>query len=81
MKLIRLCAIWLTLGAMALLGLGAPPSWGGQVGMNLSTADQQLLLQVARDSIAAHLKGKAAAPVKTESAVLSEVTRRFRVPA
>jgi AmmeMemoRadiSam system protein A len=77
MKLIRLCAIWLTLGAAALLGLGAPPSWGGQAGMNLTTADEQLLLHVARDSIEAHLKGKAASPVKTESAVLCEARGAF----
>jgi len=77
MKLLRLYAIWLTLGALALLGPGAPPSWGGQAGMNINTADQQLLLQAARASIQAHLKGKAATPVKTDSAVLSEARGAF----
>jgi AmmeMemoRadiSam system protein A len=76
-KFFRLCAIWLTLEAAALSGLGAPPSWGGQDGMNLSTADKQLLLHVARDSIEAHLKGKAATPVKTESEVLCEPRGAF----
>lgn len=76
MKLFRLGAIWLTLGAVALLGLGAPPCWGEKA-MNLSAADKQLLLHVARDSIEAHLKGKSAAPVKTESAVLCEPRGAF----
>ena len=45
--------------------------------MNLSTADKQLLLHVARDSIEAHLKGKAATSVKTDSAVLCEARGAF----
>jgi AmmeMemoRadiSam system protein A len=45
--------------------------------MNLSTADKQLLLHVARDSIETHLKGKAATPVKTDSAVLCEARGAF----
>jgi AmmeMemoRadiSam system protein A len=45
--------------------------------MNLSTADKQLLLHVARDSIEAHLKDKAATPVKTESPVLCELRGAF----
>ncbi len=45
--------------------------------MNLSTADKQLLLHVARDSIEAHLKGKSATPVKTESPVLCEARGAF----
>jgi AmmeMemoRadiSam system protein A len=77
MRLRRLFAIYLSLGAAVLLGLGAPPSWGGQNGMNLSTADKQLLLHVARDSIEAHLQGKAATPVKTDSPVLSEARGAF----
>ncbi len=40
--------------------------------MNLSTAEKKLLLQVARDSIGAGLKGEAAPRVKTSSAVLAE---------
>ena len=70
MNLLRLVAIWLTLGAAAFSGLGAPPSWGGPADMNLSTADKQLLLHVARDSIDAQLQGKAATPVKATSPVL-----------
>ena len=77
MKLLRLYVIWLTLGAAALLGLGAQLSWGEQTGMNLTTADQQLLLHVARDSIEAHLKGKSAIPVKTDSPVLCEARGAF----
>jgi uncharacterized protein len=77
MKFLRRYAIWLTLGAVALLGLGVPPSWGGDAGMNLSTADKQLLLHVAKDSIEAHLKDKAATPVKTDSAVLCEARGAF----
>jgi len=77
MNLLRLSAIWLTLGAGVFSGLWAPPSWGEQAGMNLSTADKQLLLHVARDSIAAPLQGKAAAPVKTSSPVLQEPRGAF----
>ena len=55
----------------------APPSWGEQAGMNLSTADKQLLLQVARDSIAAQLTGKPATPVQTSSPVLQEPRGAF----
>jgi AmmeMemoRadiSam system protein A len=45
--------------------------------MNLSPADQQLLLQVARDSIASHLQGKAATPAKGTSPVLEELRGAF----
>jgi AmmeMemoRadiSam system protein A len=72
MKILRLLAIGLTLGVVALSGLEAPPSWGKPADMNLSPADKQLLLQVARDSIAARLTGKAATPVKTAAPVLQE---------
>jgi len=77
MNMLRLLAIWLTLGAAVFSGLGAPPCWGEQPAMNLSTADKQLLLQVARDSIAARLKGKAATPVKASSPVLEEPRGAF----
>jgi len=77
MNLLRLVAIWLTLGAAVFAGLGAEPSWGEQAGMNLSPADKQLLLQVARDSIAAQLKGKAATPVMGTSPVLEEFRGAF----
>ena len=77
MNMLRLVAIWLTLGAAVFPALGAPPSWGGQADMNLSAADKQLLLQVARDSIAAQLKGEAATKVKAPSPVLEEPRGAF----
>jgi len=77
MNRLRLVAIWLTLGAAVFSGLWAPPSWGEQAGMNLNPADKQLLLQVARDTIGAQLKGKAAAPVKASSPVLEEPRGAF----
>ena len=77
MNLLRLVAICLTLGAAILPGLWALPSWGGPADMNLSPADQQLLLQVARDSIASHLQGKAATPAKGTSPVLEELRGAF----
>jgi AmmeMemoRadiSam system protein A len=77
MNLISLLAIWLTLGAVALGGPGAPPGWGGQAAMNLTPADKQLLLQVARGSIEAQLTGKPAAAVKTSSPVLQELRGAF----
>jgi AmmeMemoRadiSam system protein A len=72
MTMLRLVAIWLTLGAAVFTSLGAPPGWGGKADMDLSTADKQLLLQVAWDSIAAQLQGKAAAPVQAPAPVLAE---------
>lgn len=45
--------------------------------MNLSTADKQLLLRTARDSIAAQLEGRAPAPVKASSPVLGELRGAF----
>jgi AmmeMemoRadiSam system protein A len=77
MNLLRLVAICLTLGAAIIPGLWALPSWGGPADMNLSPADQQLLLQVARDSIASHLQGKAATPAKGTSPVLEELRGAF----
>ena len=77
MNLLRLVAICLTLGAAILPGLWALPSWGGPADMNLSPADKQLLLQVARDSIASHLQGKAATPAKGTSPVLEELRGAF----
>lgn len=77
MNLFRIVAFWLALGSGVFSGLWAPPSWGEPPAMNLSTADKQLLLQVARDSIAAQLKGKAATPVKASSPVLEELRGAF----
>lgn len=77
MRRFYLLAICLTLGIGVFTGPGAPLGWGGQAGMNLSTADQQLLLKVARDSIAAHLQGREPNPVKTSSPVLQEPRGAF----
>src|SRR5665648_1238056 len=77
MNMLRIVAIWLTLGAAVFPGMWAPPSWGEQAGMNLNPADKQLLLQVARDTIAAQLQGKAATPVKVSSPVLEEFRGAF----
>lgn len=70
-------AMWMTLVGLAFTGSGAPPVWGEQAAMNLSPADKHLLLEVARDSIAAHLKGKAAPPVKSSSPVMQELRGAF----
>jgi AmmeMemoRadiSam system protein A len=77
MKRFYLLAICLTLGIGLLTGPGVLSGWGGQAGMNLSTADQQLLLKVARDSIAAHLQGREPVPVKTSAPVLREPRGAF----
>jgi AmmeMemoRadiSam system protein A len=45
--------------------------------MTLTAADKQLLLHVARDSIEAQFKGKAAPPVKVTSPVLQELRGAF----
>jgi AmmeMemoRadiSam system protein A len=77
MNVVRLVAFWLTLGTAVFPGLWAPPVWGEQAAMNLSPADKQLLLKVARDSIAARLHGKAAIPGKVSSPVLDEFRGAF----
>jgi len=77
MNLIRLLAIWLTLGAVVLPGPWPPPGWGGEAAMNLTPADKQLLLQVARSSIEVQLTGKPAAPAKTPSPGLQELRGAF----
>lgn len=77
MKKLYFVAIWLAMVALVFSGPWAVPTWGGPGDMNLSTADKQLLLQVARDSIEAHLKGKAATPIKTFSPVLQEPRGAF----
>jgi AmmeMemoRadiSam system protein A len=77
MNMLRLVAIWLTLGAAVFPGMWPSPSWGEQAGMNLKSADKKLLLQVARDSISAQLKGKAGTPVKATAPVLEEFRGAF----
>jgi AmmeMemoRadiSam system protein A len=54
-----------------LLGL-ASPTLGGQKSMDLSTADQELLFRVARESIRAHLKGETAPLPPATSSLLSQ---------
>ena len=53
------CRIFITLllimGTIALWGVAAPRSWGGEAKMTLSDSDKKLLLQMARASIEAHL--------------------------
>jgi len=54
-----------------LIGL-ASPTLGGQKSMDLSTADQELLFRVARESIRAHLKGETAPLPQATSPLLSQ---------
>jgi AmmeMemoRadiSam system protein A len=77
MKKFCLLAMVLTLGTAAFLALGTPPTWGGAADMNLTAADKQLLLQVARDSIKAQLQGKAATPVQVTSPVMEKPRGAF----
>lgn len=58
MNFLCLLAISLSLMAGSIMGLTAPPAWGGDKGMTISEADQKLLFQVARENIEAHLKGQ-----------------------
>jgi AmmeMemoRadiSam system protein A len=57
------CFVFLLIFLLA--GL-ASPSFGGEKSMDISTADQELLFRVARESIKAHFKG--------EKSVLPQVT-------
>jgi AmmeMemoRadiSam system protein A len=77
MRIRRLLRLWFIVLAGTLTGLSAPPGWGGQAGMNLSKADQELLLRVARQSIEAHLKHQAAPGVTSASPVLREPRGAF----
>lgn len=77
MRIRHLFRLWLLLLAGILNGLTAFPGWGGQGSMNLSIADQKLLLQVARDSIQAHLKDRPAPAVTSDSPVLCEARGAF----
>ena len=57
--------IFLILGTMVLWGPAAPRSWGDEAKMKLSDADKKLLLQMARESIEAHLLDKPVPAVET----------------
>jgi AmmeMemoRadiSam system protein A len=62
----------LLLGTGALWGALALPISGGQEGMSLSKSDKELLFQVARASIQAHLQGEAVPPLKAAPPHLCE---------
>src|SRR5512140_2140292 len=64
--------ILLILGAVVLWGHAAPGVWGGEAKMNLSDADKQLLLQIARGSIEAHLLDKPAPALESTPRSLCE---------
>jgi AmmeMemoRadiSam system protein A len=55
----------------------ASPTLGGEKSMDVSTADQELLFKVARDSIAAHLRGEKTVLPETTSPVLSQFRGLF----
>jgi AmmeMemoRadiSam system protein A len=71
MSILRLLPLLLLLGAVAPSGL-APPCWGGETAMSITEADKRQLLQLARASIRAHLKGEATPSLKGASPLLSE---------
>jgi len=67
----------LVLGTYAAISLPAPPSWGEKTEMSISEADQKRLLQLARDSIRAHLKGEGIPSLEGASSMLSELRGAF----
>lgn len=67
-----------TLPSFALLVfLLAAVGWGGQAAMDLTKSDQELLLRLARDAIAAHLKGGTVSMPESISPVLCEPRGAF----
>ena len=72
MSILRLLPLLLILGTYAAISLPAPPSWGGETKMSISEADKQRLLQLARDSITAHLQGGASPSLAGASPLLGE---------
>src|SRR4030042_1527159 len=72
MSTLRLLPLLLILGAMALVSLPAPPSWGGETAMSVSEADKKRLLELARASIRAHLKGGSIPSLEGASPLLCE---------
>ncbi len=77
MPILRLLPILLILGAYAAISLPAPPSWGGETEMSISETDKKRLLQLARDSIRAHLKGEAIPSLEGVSPLLCELRGAF----
>jgi len=71
MKILRLLACLLILTAGALPG-PAPPARGGEESMNLSAADKEQLLKLARAAIRAHFKGETVPPPANPSPVLCQ---------
>ncbi|MDP3181418.1 MAG: AmmeMemoRadiSam system protein A [Desulfobaccales bacterium] len=65
MNFLRLLALSLSLMVGSIMGLTAPPAWGGDKRMTLSDADQKLLFQVARENIKARLAGQSPPALKT----------------
>jgi len=76
MMILRLLALLLILMAGAFPG-PARPVWGGAENMNLSAADKEQLLQLARAAIRAHFKGEAVAPPANPSPVLCQARGVF----
>ncbi len=76
MKILRLLACLLILTAGALPG-PAPPAWGGAENMNLSAADKEQLLKLARAAIRAHFKGETVPPPANPSPVLCQTRGVF----
>jgi len=72
MSTLRLLPLLLILGTYAAISLPAPPSWGGETEMSISEADKTRLLQLARDSIRAHLKGEGIPSLEGASPLLCE---------
>jgi len=62
----------LILGTYAAISLPAPPGWGGETKMSISEADKRRLLQLARDSIGAHLQKGAMPSLEGASPLLCE---------
>ncbi len=77
MSILRLLPLLLIVGAMAASGLAAPPSWGGEPEMNLSEADKKQLIQLARTSIRAHIKGEAIPSLEGASPLLCQLRGVF----
>jgi len=69
---LRLLPLLLILGAIALFSHPAPPSWGGETAMSVSEADKKRLLELARASIRAHLKGESLPSLAGASPMLCE---------
>ena len=72
MTFLRLLPLLVILGAGVQGALPRPPCWGGETGMSVSEADKKQLLQLARTSIRAQLKGEANPSLEGASPLLGE---------